>query len=87
MSEIAAKQFVRTFAAQADRRLGFAQLGKEPDRKRSGIRGRFIRVVRKFFDRAPQIDFRIQIQFLVIGVVSLRDLADVRGLVEAPSLK
>ncbi len=87
MSQIAAKQFVRTFAAQADRCLGLAQLGKEPDRKRSSVRRRFIRVIRKRFNRTSQVDLRIQIQFLVVGLIALRNLANICGFVETAPLE
>ena len=87
MSEIAAKQFVRALAAQANRCLGLAQLGEKPNGKRSRVGRRFIRVVRELFDRTPQVDFWIEIQFLVLRLVSLRNLANVCGFVETPSLK
>ena len=72
MREIAAEQFIRTFAAEADRRLGLAELGKKPDRKRSGVGRGLIRVICEFLNRISQVDLRIQIQFLMIGLVSLR---------------
>src|SRR5664279_3501416 len=81
------KQFVGAFSTQRDRCSGFAELGKKPDWQRAGIRTRFIRVISELLDGALQIQFRIEVQFLVLCPVFLDHPLDIAGLVETASSK
>src|ERR1700756_170010 len=87
MRQVTAKELVRSLATQTDRYSALAQLGKEPDGESPCIRRRFIRVIGKLLDHLPEVRLRIQVQLFVLGLITLCDLADVGGFVEASSLK
>src|SRR5208283_1379620 len=83
VSEVSPEEFVRALAAEGNCCPDFAKLGEKPNRQRSGICTRLVRVVGKFLDCALQVLLRIQVQLLVLGSILLCCLLYVLGFVEA----
>src|SRR5260370_35941236 len=87
MGEIAAKELVRALSAQRDCGSCLAKLRQEPDRKRSGICARLVRVIGKLRDRIQQIQAGIQIYLLVLRLILLHDFPNVSRFIKAASAK
>ncbi len=87
ISQITAKQFVRSFATERDRHLFRTHLCEIPHWQTAGIRARLIGEVGELLDRLSRSISDAQIDFGVVGAVVLRDFLNVRAFVEAAAFK
>src|SRR5580700_9217642 len=84
--DVSAEEFVGALTAQCYRRFRLAQFGQKPYRQRACISAWFIGIVGEFFDRALQVDFGGQVQFLVVGsILFYRAINEFRFIETSPS--
>src|SRR6266566_6657702 len=79
---ISAKQFIRAIAREGHGHVLAAHVRKKPDGKRAGVGAGLIGVSGELLDGALKIGLGVEVELMMIGLITRGDLPEILSLVE-----
>src|SRR6185369_17164082 len=81
------EELVRAVAGERDSHVTPGHLGQVPDWQSARVRAGLVRIIGDFLDDSGEIGPRVQIEFIVVSAVGLRDFPKILTLVKRAALE